>query len=268
MILSTTHSSPPSLNAVPRDRRLPSLASLLDSEAMKNRWQARLFSSADDPSPWLIRSCEPIQVRYTPESSCLISYRLTIEHQATGERDEQVLCGRAFPVGRSRTSGRPGAPAVRLTAQATMIPVRPAATLHGELHATHVVLTEETIALIDLNHVCKGHPGQDLGRFIAGLLTWGVARQASLPQIASHAQIFLDQYHQEVPWKVGPPVVAWFIALALVIEHSYRCVTQLTSGRREMMDQLLNLANEISKSRSLDAVAYGRTETRRGSRTP
>ena len=480
--------SPRSIEDVPRDRRLPHLANLLDSEAMKNRLQKCLFSLTDDRSPWLIQSCALSQVRYTPESSCLINYRLTIEHSATGERDEHLLCGRAFPAGCSRARWRtanaqnlvtprfgpalihlpdvgmllwsfpsdrtlhtlpaaieathctpeflrdwlaadlgsgwhivnttahvvhyvgeqtctvrtsivcalpdkhvrhtrtvfgttyaknagtrtarvmrqlwnsasrrsgqftvpqplwydaglktlwhPGIhgttldsqpidrlasmpvlmrlahavaafhstslshlrsrtradlmrrletvsslllrcqPAcrailvpllVRLTAQAKMIPVRPTATLHGQLHTSNLVLTEKTITVMNLDHVCKGHPGQDLGSFIAGLLTWGVARQASLSQIANYAQIFLDRYHQDVPWKVGPPVVAWFIAITLVTEHAYRCVTRLTSGRREMVDQLLNLANDISKARSLDAVAYRRTETRKRSRTP
>lgn len=475
-----------SRNDVPRDRRLPHLASLFDSETMKKRLQDHLHTTARDPSPWLIRSCEPIQVRYTPDSSCLITFRLTIEHSATSERDELVLCGRAFPPGRSRAQWRtanvrprvtprfgpalihlpdvemvlwsfpnhpllhtlPAAikavhltptflrdwlvselgsgwhisdttalvvhelgeqtctvqisiacshsnahvrhtrtifgttyakdtgtrtarvmrqlwnsaarrsgqfsvpqllrydadlktlwhrgvhgttlnnhpidylactpvlmkvacavaafhstpltslrsitraqvmqrletvgslllrcqPAcravlvpllVRLTAQATMIPARPTTTLHGKLHTNSLVLTEGTITVINLDHVGTGHPGQDLGSFIAGLLTWGVARQASLSQMASHAQLFLDQYHQAVPWKMGKPVVAWFIAFALVTEHAYQCITRLTNGRRGMVDQLLYLANDISKARSLGAVAYERTETRSRSR--
>ena len=472
-----------SLNDVPKDRRLPHLATLLNSEAMKKRLQDRLRAPDGNPSPWLIRSCETIQIRYTPESSCLITYRLTIEHPATSERDELVLCGRAVPAGRSHAQWRTASarhlvtprlgpalihlpdikmvlwnfpnhprlhtlptaikavhrtptflrdwlvselggrwhigdttahvvhdigeqtctmrtsiacshadghmrhtrtllgttyandagtrivrvmrqlwnsasrrngqfsvpqplrydaklktlwhwgihgttldnhdldcPAsrrllmktaqavaafhstplahlrsmtraklmkrletagslllqcqpvcrvvllpllVRLSAQAKMIPVRPSATLHGELHTTHVELTEGTVGLIGLHHVCTGHPGQDLGSFVASLLSWGVARQASLSQMASHAQLFLDQYHQEIPWKMGPPVVAWFIAFALVTEHAYWCVTRLTSGRREMVKTLLTLADDISKTRSLNSVAWGRTRRSR-----
>ncbi len=475
--------SPPSLEDVPRDRRLPYLATLLDSEAMKNRLQERLFSQADDGSPRPIQSCTLMQVRYTPESSCLIQYQLIIEHPATSAKAEHLLCGRAFPAGRSRARWRtanaqnlvtpPFGPAlihlpeigmvlwsfpndrtlhtlpaaieathrtpeflrdwlaadlgsgwhivnttahvvhyvgeqtctvrtsivcahpdnhvhhtrtvfgttyaknastrtarvmqqlwnsasrrsgqftvpqllwhdaglktlwhpgihgttldsqpidrlasmpvlmkvahavaafhstslshlrsltradlmqrletvsalllrcqpacrailvpllVRLTAQAKMIPVRPTATLHGQLHTNTLVLTEKTITMIELDHVCKGHPGQDLGSCIASLLTWGVARQASLSKIASHAQLFLDHYHQEVPWKVGQPVVAWFIALALVTEHVSRCLTRLTSGRQGMVDTLLTLADDISRTRSLNSVAWERTRRRR-----
>lgn len=475
--------SPRSLEDVPWDRRLPHVANFLDSEAMKHRLQKHLFPLADDRNPWLIQRCALSQVRYTPESSCLINYRLTLEHPATGAKTEHLLCGRAFPAGRSRARWRtanaqnlvtprfgpavihlpdvgmvlwsfpndrtlhtlpaaieatcrtpefmrdwlaadlgsgwhivnttahvvhyvgeqtctvrtsivcahpdhpvhhtrtvfgttyakntgtrtarvmrqlwnsasrrsgqftvpqplwydaglktlwhPGIhgttldshpidrlasmpvlmrvahavaafhstslsplrsrtradlmrrletvsslllrcqPAcrailvpllVRLTAQAKMIPVRPTATLHGQLHTSTLVLTEQTITVMNLDHVCKGHPGQDLGSFIAGLLTWGVDRQASLSEVARHAQIFLDHYHQEVPWTVGQPVVAWFVALALVTEHASRCVTRLTSGRREMVKTLLTLADDISKTRSLNSVAWGRTRRRR-----
>mgnify|MGYP001344892521 CR=1 FL=1 len=476
--------SPRVLDDIPRDRQLPHLASLFNSRAMKQRLQERLFSTTDDRHPWIIQRCVVMQVHYTPESSCLIHYRLTVEQPATGAKAEHLLYGCAFPVGRShapwrtayarelvssrfgpalihlpdvamilwsfpndrtlhtlpavieaahhtpeflrdwvasdlgsewhivktttqvvhyvgeqtctvRTSivcAHPEDPVhhtrtvfgttyakdagtrtahvmgqlwnsasrrngqfsvsqplwydaglktlwhrgthgtmldsqpieyltstpvlmkvahavaafhstslthlrartkanlmrrletvgslllqcqpacravllpllVRLTAQAKMIPVRPTATLHGRLCPDSLVLGKGMITVINLEHVCKGHPGQDLGSFIAGLLTWGVARQASLSQIARHAQIFLDQYHQEVPWKVGQPVVAWFIALALVTEHAYRCVTCLTSGRRGMVDTLLTLADDIAKTRSLNSLAFGRTEMRRG----
>lgn len=477
-----------SRNDMPKDRRLPHLASLLDSEAMTKRLQDRLRAPDGNPSPWLIRSCEPIQVHYTPESSCLITFRLMIEHSATSGQDELVLCGRVFPAGRSRAQWRtasvrhcvtprfgpalihlpdvemvlwsfpnhpllhtlPAAihavqrtptflrdwllselgsgwhisdttapvvhelgeqictvqlsitcshsdahvrhtrtifgttyahdvgtrtahvmrqlwhsearrsgqfsvpqplrydatlktlwhwgihgttldshsldrpvstqllmqtaqavaafhstpltslrsitraqvmqrletigslllqcqPAcravlmpllVRLTAQAKLIPVRPTATLHGALHTTHIVPTEGTIGLIGLHHVCTGHPGQDLGSLIAGLLTWGMTRRASLAQMASHTRTFLAQYHHGVPWKMGQPVVAWFIAFALVTEHAYRCVTRLTNGRPGMVDQLLHLANDIAKARSLDAVAYERMKMHERSRVP
>lgn len=468
------------LDDIPRDRGLPHLASLFDSKAMKNRLQERLFSAADDRCPWIIQRCVVMQVRYTPESSCLVHYRLNVEQPATGAKAEHLLYGHAFSGGRSRAlwrtantrklvpsrfgpslihlpdvamiiwnfpnhrtlqtlpgvieaahrapeflkdwvtsdlgnrwhivkttaqvvryvgeqactvrtsivcahpddhvhhtrtvfgttyakdagariahvmgqlwnsasrqftvpqplwydaglktlwhrgihgtaldsqpndyltsppvlmkvaqavaslhstalvhlrartktnllrrletvgpvllRGQPTCRAVllpllvRLTAQATMIPVRPTATLHGELNPNSLVLHKGMITVINLDHVCKGHPGQDLGSFIAGLLAWGVVHHKSLSKVSRHTQIFLDSYHQDVPWKVEQPLVAWFTAIALVTEQAYRCVTHLTSGRKEMVPTLLTLADDMSKRRSLDFVAHARTQAHR-----
>lgn len=157
---------------------------------------------------------------------------------------------------------------VRLTAQAKLMPVRLIATLHGDLHLKHLMLTERTINLLDLGTVGKGRPCLDLGRVIAEFLTWGVAHQRSVSQLAHHALIFLNQYNQAAPWTVGTPTVAWYTAMALVIDCASRCMTHLHDGRFGMLDPLLHLADAISKTRSLDSVAYGSHEAHRWLRAP
>lgn len=486
--ISTEPSTRHSLDNFPTDARLPQLPILLDPAAMQERLQDHLFRPTDRCTPVVIRCCEILQVRYTPHSSCLVSYRLTIENPETGEQEEQILCGRAFPKGRSRAywkkTGRrllvrprfgtplihlpdiemvlwclsndptmPTLPAaldvahrpspfllerlaadlgpgwhgvnttsqvvhyvgahtctvrtaiewshpatncrhtstiygttyadnagvqtarvmrhlwnsdarrngqfgmaqpvrydarlktlwqrgihgtplehcpldrwdciprlvqtaqalaalhaiplsqirsntrstllaklntvgallmrcrpacrpvllpllIRLMAQARTMPARVTATLHGDLHLKNLILTERTIAVLDLGTVCKGRPCQDLGRVIAGFLTWGVAHQRSVSQLAHHALIFVDQYNQVAPWTVGKAVVAWYTAMALVTECASRCVTHLHDGRFGMLEPLLHLADEISTTRSLDSVAYRRTDARRWFRAP
>jgi Phosphotransferase enzyme family len=142
----------------------------------------------------------------------------------------------------------------RLTAQANMIEAHVTATLHGDLHLKNLFLTNGKIALIDLDNVCEGPPGWDIGSFIAGLLTGTIAKRSSLSRIAGHLQTFLDHYHQSVAWKVDQPAVAWFTAVALVIERSHRCITRLKHNQREHLEALLSLADQISESLSLESL--------------
>ena len=459
---------------IPTDARLPQLPIILDQEAMSEILQQRLQDSIGSRDQLAVRQCEILQVRYKPESSCMVSYRLDIEKEATGERAEQILCGRALPQGSSRSQwekacqralvqprfGKPllhvpevemvlwtfpndrkihTLPAMiqlthnisqslpqwlvahvgeewrvtdtnsrvmhyvgehtctvrttlevqhrtgdthrrisiygktyydnegahtdhvmrelwssearrsgrlcmaeplwydarlktlwqlgihgttlerdaiegsnssllfveaghavaalhatsvsqlqaitvpnlvkklavvgsllaqhqpfsrpilvpllsRLTAQAAMIPIHPTATLHGDLHLKNLFLTDGTIALIDLDNVCQGPPGWDIGSFVAGLLTGTLANHGSSSRTVSHVQLFLDHYHRSVAWTIDTPTIAWFTAVALVAERSYRCITRLKDNQRGLLNGLLRLADEISKGQSLGVV--------------
>lgn len=154
----------------------------------------------------------------------------------------------------------------QLLAQAKTIALGPTATLHGDLHMKNLFLTNEKIALIDLDNVRQGHPGQDIGSFIAGLLTGALAKQMPLSQIAGPVEAFLRHYDRCTPWKIDRPTLAWFTAMALVTERAYRCVTRLKDGRRGMMDMLLNLADDISRARTLPWPVHESTAS--GGRNP
>jgi hypothetical protein len=115
----------------------------------------------------------------------------------------------------------------------------------------NLFLTDDKIALIDLDNVRRGHPGQDIGSFVAGLLTGALAKQIPLSQMADPVEAFLTHYNHSAPWKLDLPTIAWFTAVSLVTERSYRCVTRLKGGRRGMMERLLNLADAISRAGTL-----------------
>lgn len=85
----------------PTDALLPQLSVILDQAAMKDRLQDQMFESTQERERFVIRSCEIARVRYKPESSCMVTYRLEIEDTTTRETGEQVLCGRAYPKGLS-----------------------------------------------------------------------------------------------------------------------------------------------------------------------
>ena len=484
VISETTSDRPPKGNVrddIPPDARLPQLPIILDMEVMRERFQDNLFLSVSDRTQLVIRQCEIVQIRYKPASSCMVSYRLDIENTSTGERGEQIVCGRAFPQGRSqlqwekastRTLVQPrfGNPLVhlseiemvlwsfpndrkmdtlpaavnathstseiplswllshlgpgwqvadtrsrvmhyvgehtctvqtsfelihpsqdarqpltlfgktyyneegaqtdrvmrqlwdsearrsgqleiaqplwydarlktlwqvgiqgttlenhsietpagipllkkaahtvarfhttplsnippitmveqlgkleavasilmqyqpscrpilvplrdRLVAQAKPITLGPTATLHGDLHMKNLFLTRDRIALIDLDNVCQGHPGQDIGSFVAGLLTGALAKQVPLSKMAGPLQAFLQHYNQSAPWKLDRPTLAWFTAVALVVERSHRCITRLKHNQHEHLKALLSLADRISESLSLESLTDGLAET-------
>ena len=459
---------------VPKDLHLPQLPLILDADAMRDLLGNAMFESSRDRTRYLVRHCEIMQIRYKPESSCMVSYRLDIEHVETGERAEQILCGRAFPKERAQSQwekaatralvqprfGKPlvhlpeiemilwafpndrkihtlpaaiaaihgtsaippswllshigtgwqvtntesrlmhyvgehtctvqtsmalthpshgaretltlfgktyyneeGAqtdhvmrqlwesearrsgririaqplwydarlktlwqlgirgttleghatdtttgvpllmkaahavamfhgtpvsnipsctllellsrfdavtssllqcrPACRplllplrdlLRAQANGIASGPTATLHGDLHLKNLFLTVDTIALIDLDNVRQGHPGQDIGSFLAGLLAGALVKHVPFPQLSGQLRTFLDHYHQSSPWELDDPTLAWFTAMALVTERASRCVTRLKANRRGMMELLLILAYHIAKTGTLSSA--------------
>jgi len=141
-----------------------------------------------------------------------------------------------------------------LTAQANRISVGPTATLHGDLHLKNLFLAHDTIALIDLDNVRQGHPGQDIGSFLAGLLAGALAKQVLFPQLAGPLRTFLDHYQQHSPWKLDDPTLAWFTAMALVTERASRCVTRLKVNHRGMMELLLILAYHVSKTGTVSSA--------------
>jgi hypothetical protein len=93
---------------IPTDALLPQLAVILDQAAMKDRLQDQMFESTQERERFVIRSCEIARVRYKPESSCMVTYRLEIEDRTTRETGEQVLCGRAYPKGLSLSQWEKG----------------------------------------------------------------------------------------------------------------------------------------------------------------
>ncbi|THJ13471.1 MAG: aminoglycoside phosphotransferase family protein [Nitrospira sp. CG24C] len=102
------HSEILACHEIPTDALLPYLSVILDQSAMKDRLQKQMFESAQERERFLIQGCEIDRVRYKPESSCMVTYRLKIEDKATGETGEQVLCGRAYPKGLSPSQWEKG----------------------------------------------------------------------------------------------------------------------------------------------------------------
>ncbi|GAB4421838.1 MAG: hypothetical protein Fur0044_19570 [Anaerolineae bacterium] len=134
----------------------------------------------------------------------------------------------------------------RLLDQAEQLGPQPVATLHGDLHLKNFFVEGEQVALIDLDNLCHGSPWQDVGSFSAGLLYWGLFMAMPTPLIWQFIDAFCQQYEQNVPWPMSRFALNWYTAAALINERAFRCVTRLKSGRLDLLDDLIDLADSIS----------------------
>lgn len=139
----------------------------------------------------------------------------------------------------------------RLLNQAEQLGPQPVATLHADLHLKNFFVEGEQVALIDLDNLCYGSPWQDVGSFSAGLLYWGLFTAMPMPLIWQLIVTFCQQYMQNVPWPASGLVLNWYMAAALINERAFRCVTRLKSGRLDLLDNLIDLADSISAGENL-----------------
>lgn len=98
---------------IPRDGALPQLATVLDPQAMRSILAARLWATAEPGGSYALAACDIERVRYKPGRSCMVSYRLALEHRRSGERAAHLLTARAYPIAQSsrrfaKTAGASG----------------------------------------------------------------------------------------------------------------------------------------------------------------
>lgn len=149
---------------------------------------------------------------------------------------------------RAHPSLQPQLPALvsRLIATADRAGAQPRATLHGDLHLQNLFVTEERVALIDLDDLCRGDPLQDLGSFTAALHYRALLGGGNVPATAARIEQFIAAYRRHVAWEVSASALAWHTAVALIAERAYRCITRLKAGRRAILDDLIALAQRLS----------------------
>jgi hypothetical protein len=109
--------------------------------------------------------------------------------------------------------------------------------------------------LIDLDNVCAGSPYHDLGSLVAALHYAGLLRSAPDGLVSGTVETLLESYAGCAPWPVPREVVDWHTAVALITERAYRSVTRLKNGRFALVDQLIALAGDISRTSTIDRGA-------------
>lgn len=116
--------------------------------------------------------------------------------------------------------------------------------VHGSFKFGHIFLHDDGIGFIDFDGVCKGHPGEDLGRFAAYIhqmvleekLTRHTAEQIITNFAASynhHAQRALPQAHFE-----------WYTASHLLVSHLHKSVKR---SALVQIEQLFSLAMALCR---------------------
>jgi hypothetical protein len=134
----------------------------------------------------------------------------------------------------------------RLVDQAGCLGTQPIATLHGDLHLQNFFVDGGQVALIDLDNLHRGSPWQDVGSFVAGLFYLGLLTKAPDPATHEIIDVFCQAYAQSIPWDVSTAALNWYTAAALINERAFRSVSRLKAGRLDILDDLIELATQVS----------------------
>jgi len=118
---------------------------------------------------------------------------------------------------------------------------RPPVTLHGDLHLKNLFVSGNRVALIDLDNVALGDPLLDVGSFVAGLQYREILEGNSFRESIAR---FVKAYRARAGWEVSEFALRWHTAAALVYERAYRCITRLKPGRLEVLDEIIDLADQ------------------------
>lgn len=138
-----------------------------------------------------------------------------------------------------------------LVRQASHLGRQTEVTLHGDLHLGNILVDAAgKAALIDLDGLCQGSPLVDVGSFIAALIYQGLIQKAGEQQIHAMVEIFCRAYRSHAAWPVQDAELRWHVAVALVIERVYRCLTRMKVGRIEIVDDLIQQACRIAAMES------------------
>lgn len=118
----------------------------------------------------------------------------------------------------------------------------PAVLLHGAYRLSHILHFGGGLSLVDLDSLGIGHPGYDIGKFLAYLYYLETSGEisASARRDASHQ--FLEGYAAAAPWRVSPAAVLWFFASELLIKQTKKDIMQPGDNRRENVERVLKLA--------------------------
>lgn len=118
----------------------------------------------------------------------------------------------------------------------------PAVLLHGAYRLSHILHYHGGLALVDLDSLGIGHPGYDIGKFLAYLYYLETSGEisASARRDASHK--FLEGYAAAAPWRVSPAAVLWFLASELLIKQTKKDIMQPGDNRSEKVERVLSLA--------------------------
>jgi Phosphotransferase enzyme family len=126
---------------------------------------------------------------------------------------------------------------------------RPICTLHGDLHMKNLFVTMDGIVLIDFDDLCRGDPLQDVGSFIAALYYRGLIEGRSHHMTEENFRLFIHAYQASIDFDVSDMAINWHIASALIYERASRCVTRLKPVRVEIIDEIIEMAQRLCRSR-------------------
>ena len=137
----------------------------------------------------------------------------------------------------------------------------PSVLLHGSYRPKHVFVDGGALGLIDVDGIRMGHPACDLAEFLAALYFLEAQERISAPVRRMASQRFVAGYADEVPWRLQPIAVLWFLAALLLHKHARKQAQCLDEFREKKVCHLLILAEtalrgceELRGEPSLEAI--------------
>lgn len=135
---------------------------------------------------------------------------------------------------------------LKLHQTAPLLKLTEMVTLHGDVHPQNLFLQNQTIAFIDLDSVVAGPACHDIASWLCGMLYWGAMQHRSLQAVLPELSVFVTNYNQHAPFQIHEQTLSWFIAVALINERIFRCVTRFKSGRLQIINELLDWAEQFA----------------------
>jgi aminoglycoside phosphotransferase (APT) family kinase protein len=118
----------------------------------------------------------------------------------------------------------------------------PAVLLHGAYRLSHILHADGELALVDLDSIRMGHPGYDLGKFLAWLYYLEALGEVRASARREAAHKFLEGYVAAAPWRISPAAVLWFLASELIVKQTKKEIMQPGDDRSERVEGVLTLA--------------------------
>ena len=110
--------------------------------------------------------------------------------------------------------------------------------LHGDVHPKNAILTDDRIALVDLEDAAIGPPAADVANLLAQLRLQRRVGLISGAQERQDVDAFLAGYAAVRPVP-APTTLAWYTAAALLVERALGAVHRLRGAGLEHLDVLL-----------------------------
>lgn len=143
----------------------------------------------------------------------------------------------------------------------------PKSSIHGNFHAKHVLVTNEGVALLDLDKAAYGEPISDLGNFLAHLERKALFGEMTPSRLATARTALLAGYERESECTVPSDVLAIHTAAALIqLTHDpfrYRQpgwsarISAILDRVRELLDCGSNNQTAATYLSSLSMHCYG-----------
>ncbi len=178
------------------------------------------------------------KLAFLHNTSLDIPEKITVETMLKALQKSAKSFAAAFP----EYGGRGKYLAKTLASHADSVQPLPAKTLHASFKTGHILMTDAGIAFIDLDGLCLGTPGQDVGRFAAYLYKMQAENALAAKTVRQIISAFVRGYNSAAVTTLTRQQVDWFIATHLVISELFKSVKR---QQGEAIEVLLETAESI-----------------------